>query len=50
MKNQEKELAVKQKAFAIAKNLLNVLTIHEVTKRTGLTAAEVADISRRPVM
>lgn len=47
---QEKEKAVKQaekqKAIEIAKNLLDVLPIHEVAKRTGLTVAEVADLAK----
>ncbi|WP_027407988.1 hypothetical protein [Anoxybacteroides tepidamans] len=47
---QEKEEAVKQaekqKAIQIAKNLLDVLPIHEVAKRTGLTVAEVADLAK----
>lgn len=46
---QEKEEAVKeaekQKAVEIAKNFLDVLPIHEVAKRTGLTVAEVAEFS-----
>jgi predicted transposase YdaD len=47
---QEKEEAVKeaekQKAIEIAKNLLDVLPIHEIAKRTGLTVAEVADLAK----
>lgn len=47
---QEKEAAVKeaekQKAIEIAKNFLDVLPIHEVAKRTGLTVAEVADLAK----
>ncbi len=47
---QEKEAAVKeaekQKAVEIAKNFLDVLPIHEVAKRTGLTVAEVADLAK----
>ncbi len=47
---QEKEKAVKQaekqKAIEIAKNLLDVLPIHEVAKRTGLTVAEVAELAK----
>ena len=47
---QEKEQAVKQaekqKAIEIAKNFLDVLPIHEVAKRTGLTVAEVADLAK----
>ncbi len=47
---QEKEEAVKeaekQKAIEIAKNLLDVLPIHEIAKRTGLTIAEVADLAK----
>ncbi len=47
---QEKEQAVKQaekqKAIEIAKNFLDVLSIHEVAKRTGLTVAEVADLAK----
>lgn len=51
---QEKELAVKaameetekKKAIDIAKNLLDVLPIHEIAKRTGLSIAEVADLAK----
>ncbi|AMX84360.1 hypothetical protein GS3922_12200 [Geobacillus subterraneus] len=47
---QEKEKAVKeaekQKAIEIAKNFLDVLPIHEVAKRTGLTVAEVAELAK----
>jgi hypothetical protein len=47
---QEKEEAVKeaekQKAIEIAKNLLDVLPIHEIAKRTGLTVAEVAGLAK----
>lgn len=47
---QEKEQAIKQtekrKAIEIAKNLLDVLPIHEIAKRTGLTVAEVADLAK----
>ncbi|MBB5324162.1 hypothetical protein HNQ34_001255 [Anoxybacillus tepidamans] len=35
-----------EKTIEIAKNLLNVLPIQEVTKRTGLTIAEVADLAK----
>ncbi|KAF0996055.1 hypothetical protein LG52_2390 [Geobacillus kaustophilus] len=47
---QEKEKAIKQaekqKATEIAKNLLDILPIHEVAKRTGLTVVEVADLAK----
>ncbi|MBA2879609.1 SAM-dependent MidA family methyltransferase [Anoxybacillus kamchatkensis] len=36
----------KKKAIDIAKNLLDVLPIHEIAKRTGLSIAEVADLAK----
>lgn len=41
---QEKEKEVHEKTLEIAKNLLDVLPIHEIAKRTGLTISEVADL------
>jgi predicted MPP superfamily phosphohydrolase len=47
---QEKKEAIKesekQKAFEIAKNLLDVLPISVIAKRTSLTVAEVADLAK----
>lgn len=36
----------KKKAIDIAKNLLDILPIHEIAKRTGLSIAEVADLAK----
>jgi uncharacterized small protein (DUF1192 family) len=47
---QEKKKAVKEaekhKAFEIAKNLLDVLSIDEIAKRTGLAVAEVEELAK----
>jgi len=44
---QEKEKEVHEKTLEIAKNLLDVLPIHEIAKRTGLTISEVADLAKK---
>ena len=43
---QEKEKEVHEKTLEIAKKLLDVLPIHEIAKRTGLTISEVADLAK----
>jgi len=42
----EQEKEVYEKTLEIAKNLLDVLPIHEIAKRIGLTISEVADLAK----